>query len=188
MGNGHILRTKARGNVKFRPLDDDDSTDSETEVGGVSNGGARHANPHPRTGANSVTSAHSSTPTVLDECVHPHFVGEKDPYRANSRNRLSTNLEGSDLPGYSDHEVDITSDFTSASHGPGWTPLFLQDKARLSKSHVPHIVLPSDETFPGAGRRIPSQNPRDLSKRYESPRWQAFWRDVNERIQYRELS
>jgi hypothetical protein len=190
MEGGHILKTKKRKNVKFRPLDDEDSTGSETETGHVSNGDARHVNLHPwLTGVGSVTSTHSSTTTVLEESAQSRPVGEKDPRRAHSRTHLSLGPDGSDLPDYSDHDVDITSDFKSARHGPGWTPRFLQNKPRLPKSHTKDLhITPLDDIISGAGRRSPSQNSRDSSKRYENSRWQAFWRDIDDRIRRQELS
>lgn len=165
MGDGHISKTKTRGNVKFRPLNDDDSTDSETEPGDISGGDTRCVKLHPwLAGAGFVTSTHSPTRTVLDDDIHPHRVCDRDPCCANSVIGLSTGLEGSDLPNYSDHEVDITSDFKN-----------------------PHFTSPLDEIVSGARRFIPSQNPRDSSERHGSPRWQAFWRDVDEKIQHKNL-
>lgn len=162
-GNGHIRKTKPRGNIKFRPLDDD-STDSETEVGDVSKGGARHVNLHPwLAGVGSAASTLSSTPTVLEDGVHSCVVVEKA-----SRTRLSTSLEGSDLPDFSGHEVDITSDAKPAIHGADRTPPFLQNKAE-------HLEPLTDH---------PDNTPL---KRHESTRWQSFWRDVNERIQHKEI-
>lgn len=189
MGNGHTSKTKTRRNVKFRPLDDDYSTDSETEAGRVSNGDACHAGVHPwLTGTGSVASTRSSTPTVLEDGVRSCLVGEKDPYQANSGTQISTGPEGSDLPDYPDHEADITSDFKSTRQGPGLTLQLLQNKARLPESHIkdPHIASPFDEIVSGAGQPAPPRNSIDSLKGPENPRWQAFWRDVNERIQHRE--
>jgi len=187
--NGHTLKIEAKGNVKLRALDDDDWTDSETEAGHVSNGDARQINLHPWL-ADSVTSKHSSRSTVLEDDVHSRLVGEKEPYQASPRTPLPTSLEGSDLADYSDHEADITSDFKSARHSPGWTPRFLQNQVRLPAPHTKDssTTPPLDEIVSGTGQRTPSQNPRDSSKRHESPRWQTFWRDVNERIQHQDIS
>lgn len=185
--NGQALNAKTRGNIRFRPLDDDDSTDSDTEEGDVSKADTRHVNLQPRpAGTGSVASAHSSTPTILGG-AHPHLVGGKDPHQATSPTRLSNDLEWYDLPDYSDHEVDIASDIKSARHGPGWTPQFLQNNAQLPKlqSDNPH----TDRVLSGTGRSGPSQNnSRESPKRNESPRWQAFWRDVNEKIKHKEVS
>ena len=189
MGNDHILKAKTRRDAKFRPLNCDDSTDSETETGHVSNGGARHVKLHPWLAeAGSVTSTHSSAPTVL-EGVQSRSIHEKDPYRAHSRTHLSTSPEGSDLPNYSDHEINIRPDLKSTRHGPSWTPLFFQNKSRVLKPHIegPHITR-LDEIVSGAGRSTPSHNPRESPKRNENPRWQAFWRDVDDRIERQELS
>jgi len=168
MGNGHTSKTKTGRNVKFRPLDDDDLADSETEAGHVSNEGARHVNLHPwLAGTGSISSTPSLTPTVLEDGVYSRPVVEKDSCQANSRTCPSTGFEGSDLPDYSDQEMDITSDSKTARHGPDWTPRFLRNKARLAKPHT--------------------KDPRDSLKRHESLRWQAFWRDVNERVQHQAL-
>jgi hypothetical protein len=187
---GHIPKAKTRENVIFRPLDDGDSTDSETDAEDVSKGGAHRVNLHPwSAGAGSAASTHSSTPTVLEDGVRSH-VGDKHPLRADSWTQLSTRPEGSDLPDYSDHEVDITSDVKSTRHGPDWTPRFFRDKAQLPQPQTdyPRITPPLDGITSIAGRGRPSQkSPRDMSKRHESPRWQAFWRDVNERICHKEI-
>jgi len=189
-GDDHNFKTKARGDIKFRPLDDDDSTDSDTEAGHISNGDTRHVNLHPwLTGAGSTT--HSSTPTTLEEGLHSHIGGGKDSCREIPPTRLSTGLEGSDLPDYSDHEVDITPDIKSARLDPDWTPRFLQNKVHLPKPQPgdPHTTPPLDQVLSSIGRRGPSQkNPGDPPKRHESPRWQAFWRDVDEKIQNKEIS
>ena len=181
------LNTKTRGNIRFRPLDDNDSTDSDAE-GLVSEGGTHHVNLYPRlTGTGSVTSIHSSTPTVLAEGVHSHVVGGKGPHRAVSTTRLSTSLEGSNLPDYYDHEVDTTSSIKSVRYGPGWTPRFLQNAAQLPKPQPENP--PTDQVFPGTGWHSPSRkNSKESSRRHEGPRWQAFWRDVNEKIQHKEIS
>jgi len=187
-GDDQSFSAKTRGNIRFRPLDDDDSTDSEAEEGHVSKADTRHVNLHPwLAGTGSAASTHSSTPTVLEEGVHSHLVGGKDPHQAIFPTRLLNGLEGYDLPDYSDHEVDIASDVKSARHGPGWTPRFLRDDTQLPKPQPddPH----TDQVPSGTGRRGPShKNPIDSPKRDESPRWQAFWRDVNEKIQHKEIS
>jgi hypothetical protein len=179
---------RTRGNIKFRPLDDDDSTDSDAEEGHISKTDTRHANLHPRlTGTGSAASTHSSTPTVLEEGLHSHPVGGKDPHQAISSTRLSNGLEGYDLPDYSDYEVDIASDTGSIRHGPDWAPRFLQNNAQLPKPQADDTHI--DQVLSGAGRNGTSQkNPRESPKRHESPRWQAFWRDVNEKIQHKEIS
>lgn len=166
---GHDLNTKTRGTIKFRPLDDD-STDSDTEEGHIFKG---DTNLHPRlAGTGSATSVHSPTPTVL-EGVHSHVIGGKHSYQGIYPVRLLTGVEGSGPQDYSDHEVDIRSDVKSVRHGPGWTPRFLQTKAQLSKPQP-------DDPYTG-------HDPRELSKTHENPRWQAFWRDVNEKIQHKEI-
>lgn len=190
MGNSHTSKAKTGRNVKFRPLDDDDSADSETEAGHVYKEGARHVNLHPwLAGTGSISSTHSLTPTVLEDDVYSRHVVEKDSCQANSRTRPSTGFEGSDLPDYSDQEMDITSDSKAARHGPDWAPRFLRNKARFAKPHTkdPHVISPLDWITSDAGRRTTSQDPGDLLKRHESLRWQAFWRDVNERVQHQEL-
>jgi len=183
-GSGQSLDAKTRGNIRFRPLDDDDSTDSDAEEGDVSKVDTCHVNLQPRmAGTGSVASTHSLTPTVL-EGVHPHLVGGRNPHQATSPTRLSNGLEGHDPPDYSDHEVDITPDAKSVRHGLGWTPRFLQNDAQLPKpqSDNPH----TDQVLSGTGRSGPPQkNSRESPKRHESPRWQAFWRDVNEKIQHK---
>lgn len=191
-GDSHNLKAKTRGNIKFCPLDDDNSTDSDTEAGPISKGDIRDVNPHPwLAGASFAASTHSSTPTALEEGLRLHVDGGKDPYQAIPPTRLSTGIEGSDLPDYSDHEMDITSDSKSAKHGPDWTPRFFQNKAQLPKPQPdnPRTTPSLDQALPGIGWHGPSQkNHRDSSKRHESPRWQAFWRDVNEKIQHKEIS
>lgn len=189
MGNDHLLKTKTRGNVKFRPLDDEDSTDSETEVGHVSKGEVRRVNPHPwSAGAGPNPSMPSSTSTVLDDDVHSRGVGEKDPPQINSRTRSSTGPDVYDLPNYSDREVDITSDVKSSRHSPDWTPRFPQNTAQ---PHGPptndtRIMPPLDDPASGTGRRgLQQKNPRVSLKRHKSLKWQAFWRDVNEKIQHK---
>lgn len=188
--NGHSLKAKTRGNIKFRPLDDDDSTDSDTEAGYVSKGGPRHVNLHPwLPGPGSAASTHSSTPTVLEEGVRSHVDGGKDPCQTIAPTRVSTGLEGSDLPGYSDHEVDITLDIKPVKHDPDWTPRFLQNKAQLPSPQPdnPPPTPPLDQVLSGTGLRGPSQkNPRDSSGKQYNPRWQTFWRDVDEKIQRKE--
>ena len=185
MGNRHGLKTNTRGNIKFRPLDDNDSSDSDAEAGHVSKGDTDHVKFRPRlAGTNSATSTHSSTPTVLEESMHSH-VGRKDLYCVVSPTHPSAGLEGSDLPDYSDHEVDITSDLRSIRHDPSWIPRFLQNQAQLPKPDSPH----TDQVLSGTGWHGSSRgNSRASSKRQENPRWQAFWRDVNEKIQHKEIS
>jgi hypothetical protein len=188
-GNGRSLKARARENIKFRPLDDDNSTDSETEVGDVSKGSARHDNLHPWSpAAGSAASTHSLTPTVLEEGLHSHVYGEKDPYQVVAPARLSTGPEVPDLPDYSDHEADITSDVKSVRHDPEWTPRFLQNKARLPKSNPdnPPTAPPPAQVLPSTGRHgFPESHLQDVPERGDSPRWQAFWRDVDEKIQHK---
>jgi len=187
-GDGQTLNVKTRGNIRFRPLDDD-STDSDTEEGDVSKADMRHVDLQPRlAGTGSVASTHSLTPTILGS-VHPHPVGGKDPHQTTSPTRLSNDLEGYDLPDYSDHKVNIASDVKSVRHGPGWTPRFLQNKAQLPKLQSDNLHIDIDQVLPGVGWSGPSQNnSRESPKRHESPRWQAFWRDVNEKIKHKEVS
>jgi len=107
-------------------------------------------------------------------------------YRATSLTRLPADLEGSDLPDYSDHEVDITSDTKPTRHGPDWAPRFLQNKAQF-QPHNHLTTLPPDQALSGTGHRgQPPKNPGGSSGGHDSPRWQAFWRDVNEKIQHKE--
>ena len=191
MGNDRILKTKARGNIKFRPLNDEDSTDSETEAGHISKGEARHMNPHPwLAGVGPNLSTHSSASTVSDNGVHSHALGEKDPHQVDSRSRLSTDLEMYDLPDYSDREVDITTDFSPTRHGPDLMPRFHQNTTLLHKlpaSDV-NVTPPLDASVSSTSRHGPHQdNPGDSLKRHESPRWQAFWKDVNEKIRHKEI-
>jgi len=187
-GDDQSLNAKTRGNIRFRPLDDDDSTDSDAEEGDVSKADMRHVNLQTRlAGIGSVASTHSLKPTVLEEGVHPYLVGGKDPHQATSPARLSDDLEGHDLPDYSGHEVDITPDAKPVRRGPDWTPRFLQNNVQLPKPQLdnPH----TDQFLSGAGWRGPSQkNFGEPPKRHESPRWQAFWMDVNEKIQHKEMS
>lgn len=187
MGHDHSFNTKTRGNITFRPLDDDDSADSDTEEGHIFKGDTRRAILHPRlAGTGSATLTLSPTPKGL-EGVHSHVTGGKDSYQEIPPAHPPTGVEGSGLPDYSDHEVDITSDVKPVRHGTGWTPRFLQTKTQLPMPQPddPHL----DRVLSGPGRHSPLQkNPRKLSNRHESPRWQAFWRDVNEKIQHKELS
>ena len=186
--NGQSLNAKTRGNIRFRPLDDDDSTDSDPEEGHVSKADARHVNLHPRlAGTGSVASTKSSTPMILEEGVYSRPVSGKDPRQAISPTRLSNGLDEFDLPDYSDHEVDIVSDLKSVRHGPGWTPRFLRNNTQLPKLQPDDPR--TDQVLFGTGRLGPSQrNSRVSSKRRESLRWQAFWRDVDEKIQHKEIS
>lgn len=185
-GSGRNLDTKMRGNIRFRPLDDNDSTDSEAEAERTFNQDAHVVTLHPRLAKiDSATSTHCSTPALLENGARSH--DGKDPYQVISPTRLSTSLEGSrsDLPDYSDHEVDIASDVRSTRYGPGWTPRFLQDKAQLprTKSDDPQ----TNQVLSNAGWRRPShRNSRESPNGHESPRWKAFWRDVNEKIQHKE--
>lgn len=183
------MRTKTRENVKFRPLDDDDdSTDSDTEAGYDSNGDARRVNLRPwLSRTDSTPSSCSSTPTVLEEGVHSHVDGGKDLYQAVASARLSTGPEASDLPDYSDHEMDITSDVKPTRRDPNWTPRFLQNKAQLPKPQPDNPPSPpSDQFLSRTGRPGPLQmNPRHTPERRDSPRWQAFWKDVDEKIQHK---
>lgn len=184
-GSGRNLNAKTRGNVRFRPVDDKDPADSEAEER-VFNQGTPLTNLHPPlAGIDSTTSTHCSTPTLLEEGAYSH-VG-KDPYQAISPAHLSINLEESvsDLPDYSDHEADIASDVQPTRYGPGWTPRFLQDRGKVPSAHSdgPH----ANQVHPSAGRRRPSyKNSGGSTKGHESPRWQAFWRDVNEKIHRKE--
>jgi hypothetical protein len=191
IGNDRFLKTKTRGNVKFRPLDDEDSTDSETEAGHVSKGEPRRVNPHPwLAGAGHNPSIHSSTSTVLDDDVHSRVVSEKDADKINSRTRFLAGPDVSDLPDYSDREVDITSDVKSSRHSPDWTPRFPQNTVPPHRplTNDTHITLPLDDPASGTGRRGPQQKNLGVSpKRHKSLKWQAFWRDVNEKIQYKEM-
>ena len=184
-GSGRNMNAKTRGNVRFRPVDDNDSTDSEAEEERVFNLDAHLTSLHPRlAGIDSTTSTHCSTPTLLEEGAHSH-VG-KDPYQAVSPARLSTDPEESisDPPDYSDHEADIASGVRSTKYGPGWTPRFLQDRGRLpsAQSDGPH----ANQVLPSERRRPPYKNSDWSTKGHESPRWQAFWRDVNDKIQRKE--
>lgn len=188
-----MVKTRARENIKFRPLDDgDDSTDSETEAGYVSKGDTRHVDPQPRLpGAGSAATTRCSTPTVWEEGMHSHVDGGKNSHQATSPARLSTGPEAPDLPDYSDHEVDITSDTKRARHDPEWTPRFLQNRVQLPRpqpNDLP-ITLPLNQDLSGTGRRgSPHKNPRDPSERHDTPRWQAFWRDVEEKTRHKEAS
>jgi len=190
-GNGRSLKAKGRKDIKFRPLDDDDddSTDSGTEVGDVSRGGVRH-NLHPWSpGAGSAASTHSSTPTALGG-VHSYVNDGKDMYEATPPARLSIGPEVPDPPDYSDHEADITSYVKSARRDPGWTPRFLQNEVQLLKPNPdnPHTPSAPDQVLSGTGRcDLLEKNLQDLSQRDDSPRWQAFWRDVDEKIQHKKL-
>jgi len=185
-GSGRNLNTKTRGNIRFRPLDDNDSTDSETEAERTLSQEAHLISLRPRlAGIDSATSTHCSTPTLLEEGARPH--DGKDPYQITSPTRLSTSLEGSgsDLPDYSDHETDIAPDVRAIRYGPGWTPRFLQDKAQLPRTQSDGPQ--TNQVLSSAGRRRPShRNSGESPKGHESPRWQAFWRDVNEKIQHKE--
>jgi len=191
MGNDRLLRTKTRGNVKFRPLDDEDSTDSETGAGHVSKGETHRISPHPwlaRAGPNS--SMHSSTSTVLDDDVRPRVVGERYPHQTNPRTRSSNGLNVYDLPDYSDREVDITSDAKSPRPSPDCTPRFPQITAPPHRppTNDTHTTPPLDNPASGTGRRAPQQkHPGVPLKRHRSLKWQAFWRDVNEKIQHKEI-
>jgi hypothetical protein len=188
--NGHSLKVKTRGNIKFRPLDDDDSTDSDMEAGHVSKGDVRRISPHPRLpGVGTAATTYSITSTVLEEGVHSHVDNGKELYQAAAPTRLPAGLEGSDMPDYSDHEVDIALDAKSVGHDPDWTPRFLQDKVQPPRTRPanPPTTQPLDQALSGTGRRGPPQKvPRDSPGRQDSPRWQAFWRDVNEKIQHRQ--
>lgn len=172
---------KTRGNIKFRPLDDEDSTDSETEVERLSGGDVPHVNFYPwLAGAGSAASTYSSTATVLGNGAHSQVDSKKDPHQPN--------LEGTDSPDYSDHEADITSGVKLVGHDPDWTPRFLQNREQLPQTDDLDITPPLDEAACGAGQRGSLQkNQRDSPKRHENPRWQTFWRDVNERIQHKEI-
>lgn len=186
--DGHSLKAKTREKIKFRPLDDDDSTDSDTEAGRVSSGDARRINLRPwPPGTGSTPSTHSLTPTVLEEGVHSHVNGGKDPCQVIASARFLTDPEVSDLPDYSDYEVDITSDDKSIRHDADWTPRFLRNKAQLPRpqhNDLP-ITPPLDRALSRTGQREPLQkDSRDLVERDNSPRWQAFWRDVDEKIQH----
>jgi len=190
-GNGRSLKTKARENIKFRPLDDDDdSTESGTEAGDVFRGGPRHTNLHPRPlGAGSAASTHSLTPTVL-EGVHSHIDRGKDMYEDTHPVCLPTGPEVPDPPDYSDHEADITSYVKSARHDPGWTPRFLRNKVQLLKPNTdsPHTGPRQDQVLSGRGRHgLSEKNFQDPPQRDDSPRWQAFWRDVDEKIQHKKF-
>jgi len=183
-GNGRSLKAKARGNIKFRPLDDDDSTDSGTEAGDVSRGGARHTNLHLLSqGVGSSASTHSST--VL-EGVHSHVDGGKVIYETTPPARLPTDPGVPDPPDYSDQEADITSYVKSARHDPGWTPRFLQNKVQFIKPspNNPRTAPSPCQALPGTGRHGLSEKNRlqDPPHRDDSLRWQAFWRDVDEKI------
>lgn len=192
--NGRSLKTKTRENVKFRPLDDGDSTDSDTEAGHVFKGDARHVNLHPwlpGAGSTSTASTRSSTPTVFGECVLSPVDDGKDSCQAIiTPARLSTSPEVSDLPDYSDHEVDVTLDVNPTRHDPEWTPRFFLTKALPKPQPDNPSTTPPLDQFPfRTGRRGPSQeNPRNPPERHGNPRWQAFWRDVDEKIQHEETS
>lgn len=187
-GNGRSLKAKARGNIKFRPLDDDgDSTDSGTEARDIFRGGARHTKLHPWSpGAGSAALTHSSTPTVL-EGVHSYVDGGKGMYEATPPVHHPTGPEVPDPPDYSDREADITSYVKSAGQDSGWTPRFLR-KVQLLKPNPnsPHTAPPPDQVLSGKGRHGSSEkNPQDPLRMDDSPRWQAFWRDVDEKIQHK---
>jgi len=163
MRNGHSSKTKMR--VKFRPLNGN-STDSDTEEERASKRDTRRLHPW-LPGADSAALTHPLATIVLDEA----------------------GLEGSDLPDYSDHEVDITSNVKPAKHGPDWSPRFLQNKAQLllPQPHDHLTTLPLDQALSGTGRHSRSQkNPCVSPGEHDSSRWQAFWRDVNEKIQHKE--
>lgn len=192
-GNDLGSKAKIRENIKFRPLDDDgDSTDSDTEGGHVSEGGARHFNLRPWSpGAGSAASTRSSTPTVLGESVHLHVDSGKGPYRTFTPPRLPAGPNMSDPPDYSDHEVDITSDLKSTRHDPDWVPRFLQNKVQLPKTRPDDTSTtpPPDQILPGTGQGgLSQESPRVPPERDNSPRWRAFWRDVDEKIQHRKFT
>lgn len=189
--DGRFLKTKTRESIKFRPLDDKDSTDSEIEAPCVSKGDARHATPYPwLIGADST---HSSTSTVLGDVLHPRVAYERDPNKVDPQTRLSPDLEVLDLPNYTDHEMDIAPSTKPAGYGsnPNWTPRFLRHKAQHHKPQTndPRTTHPSDYSILGTDRHVPQQENRsDPLNKLENPRWQAFWRDVNEKIQHKEIS
>lgn len=180
------LKTKTRENVKFRPLDDDDSADSDVEVGYDSDRDARRVNLRPwLSGTDSTPSTRSSTPTVLEKDTHSHVDDGKDSHHEVGSVRLSTGPEVSDLPDYSDDEVDIASDVRPAKCDPNWTPRFLQSKLQLPKPQPDNPRTPPlDQILSPTGRPGPLQkDPKAPLEKRGSPRWQAFWRDVDEKIQ-----
>lgn len=183
-GNGRSFKAKAREDIKFRPLDDSgDWTEWESEVEDVSKGGARHANLHRWSpAAGSTVSTHSATPTVL-EAVHLYVDGGKDLYQAVAPTRLPTGPEVPDPPDYSDHEADITSNLKSARHDPDWTPRFLHNKVHLPKPNSPRTTPSPDQDLSGTQYGLP-EPPRNRPQRDNNPRWQAFWRDVDEKTQH----
>jgi hypothetical protein len=182
--DGRFLKAKTRESIKFRPLDDKDPTDSEIEARCVSKGDASHVAPSPW--LNGADSTRSSTSTILGDVLHPRVAYERDPKKVDRQTRLSPDLEVLDLPNYSDHEMDITPSTKSARYGsdPNWTPRFLRHKAQH-----PRTAHPLDYSILGTDRHVPQQENRsDPPSKRENHRWQAFWRDVNEKIQHKEIS
>lgn len=175
MNDGLFSKAKTRENIEFRPLDDKDSTDSETEVCFVSEGDERHVTPRPwLIGADST---HSSTSTVFEDILHPRVAHERDPNKVDPRTWLSPGLEVLDPLDYSNHEADTPSGTKPAGHGsdPNWIPRFLRHKAQ---HHTPQTNDPRTT--------YQQENPSDSQNKRENPMWQTFWRDVNEKIQHKE--
>jgi len=180
---GSSRKPRGRDNIKFRPFDDG-STDSDVEEKAVSREGTCHPRPW-LSGTGSAASTHSLTPTVLDDEAHSH-VGEKGLYQTASPICRSTGPDCSDLPDYSDHEVDITLDLRTTRQDSDWVPRFLQNKTHLTKSQSanPLITPPLDQSV-SSPPRLSQENPVGHPRRHNSSRWQTFWGDVNERVQHK---
>jgi len=182
VGNDRVVKTKTRGDIKFRPLDNDKSTGLEARVARVCMGDVPHFDPRPWfAGAGSAASTQSSTLTPLEDVVHSGIDGEKVLYPASIQTRLLTEFQGPDLSDYSDHAMGVTPDVNLAKRDRDWT--------RKPQTDDLHTTSQPYDFVLDAGRRGPQQrDSRDSSERHENPRWQAFWRDVNERIQHKSAS
>lgn len=191
-GNVHILTTKTRGNVKFRPLEEDLS-DSETESGHIYKGDTLYANTRQcSAGAGPVTPTHSSTSTILENGVLSDVISEEDSYYVSPRTHLSTSSgPKSNSQNFFDYEADIAPDNKSGRHGPDHALRFSQSGTRSDELHPNHASTPPtpNDHIPCVGQAGTRQKISGGSLQiHGSAGWQAFWRDVTEKIQHKDIS
>jgi len=212
---------KNRGIVKFRPLDVEGlSSDSEPDIDDTKLGmpldspTTVHLRPWlvPRP---SLSSRSTGSTTVLgDDSSAAHIkevessnVIEKERAKLLTMRKSMYNADNSEVPEYSDHEEDVTTEIQLSRDDPAWSPPFLRrhrespgefstkgsNSSELRETPPPGVVPVTPPLINALDRIAVAQGqaygssvheglPERLAERkLEGQRWDLFWKDVNDK-------